>query len=44
MKGCCCEPCVTPEFVTSGGENFELGSEMRLESLELFVYQSFIKV
>ena len=27
-----------------GGEDFELGSEMRLEYLELFVYQNFIKV
>ena len=26
MKGCC----VTPGFMTSGGEDFHLGSEMRL--------------
>ena len=25
LKGCCCELCVTPEFVTSGGEDFNLG-------------------
>ena len=31
-------------FVTSGGEDFHPGSEMRLDYLELFVQQSFIKV
>ena len=30
MKGCCCDLCVTPGFMTSGGEDFHLGSEMRL--------------
>ena len=36
IKGCCCEPCVTPRFMTSRGEDFDPGSEVRLEHLELF--------
>ena len=38
MKGCCCELCVSPGFVTSGGEDFNLGSEMRLDYLGNFLY------
>ena len=41
---CFCEPCVTLGFVTSRGEDSHLGSEMRLDYLELFVQPSFIKV
>ena len=37
LKGRCCEPCVTLGFMTSGGEDFDPGSEMRLDYLELFV-------
>ena len=37
LKVCCCELCVTPGFVTSGREDFDLGSEMRLDYLEPFV-------
>ena len=37
LKGYWWEPCVTLGVVTSGGENFDLGSEMRLEYLELIV-------
>ena len=36
-KGCCWEPFVMPGFVTSRGQDFNPGSEMRLDSLELFV-------
>ena len=31
-------------IVTSGGEDFDPASETRLDHLELFVQQSFIKV
>ena len=44
LKGYCCKPCVTQGVVISGVENFNLGSKMRLEYLELLVQQSFIKV
>ena len=37
MKGCCCEPCVTPRLATSRGEDFDPGSETRLDHLGLFV-------
>lgn len=32
-----CEPCVMPGFMTSGGEAFDLGPEIRLDYSELFV-------
>ena len=38
------EPCVMLGFVTPGGEDVDPGSETRLDYLELFVQQSFIKV
>ena len=38
IKGCCFELCVSPGFVTSGGEDFNLGSEMRLDYLGNFLY------
>ena len=41
---CFCQTCVALGFVTSGGEDFHLRSETRLDYLELFVQQSFIKV
>ena len=44
LKGCRWELCVMPGFVTSGGEDCDLGSEMRLDYLEIFVWQSFIEV
>ena len=37
IKGCFCEPCVTPRFMTSRGEDFDPGSEVRLDHLGLFV-------
>ena len=36
-KGCCCEPCIMPGFMTSRGEDFNPVSEMRLGYLELFL-------
>ena len=44
MKGCSCEPCAMPGFVTSGGEDFDPGPEMRLDHVDLFVYETFIKL
>ena len=37
VKDCCCELWVSSGFVTSGGEDFVLGSETRLDYLKLFV-------
>ena len=37
LKGCYCKPCVMPGFVTSRGEDFNPGSETRLDYLEPFV-------
>lgn len=37
LKGCFCELCVMPGFVTSRGKDFHPGSEMRLDDLGLFV-------
>ena len=31
VKGCCCEPCAAPGFVTSRGEDFDPGPETRLD-------------
>ena len=37
LKGCYCKPCVMPGFVISRGEDFNPGSETRLDYLEPFV-------
>ena len=37
LKGCCCELCVTLGFVTSRREDFDLGSETRLDYLDPFL-------
>ena len=37
LKGCGCEPCAMPRFVTSRGEDFDPGLEMKLDHSELFV-------
>ena len=37
LKGGCCELCVTPRFMTSGREDFDVGSETRLDYLDPFV-------
>ena len=41
IKGCCCESYVTPGYLTSRGEDFDLGSETRLDYLELFCVAKF---
>ena len=37
LKGWGCEPCAMPRFVTSRGEDFDPGLEMKLDHSELFV-------
>ena len=37
LKVCYCKPCVMPGFLTSRGEDFNPGSETRLDYLEPFV-------
>ena len=38
-----CEPCVMPGFMSSGGEDFDLGSDMRLDYLDLLCSKVLLK-
>ena len=38
-----CEPCVMPGFTTSGGEDFDLGPEIRLDYSEFLCSQVLLK-
>ena len=44
LKGCGYEPCATPGFVTSRGDGYDTGPEVRLDHSELLVQHSFVKV